>query len=267
MRSHLKDLAANPNLIPGIYNYCDRWCEHCAFTGQCLVYATIEADASTEELSTHDLQSALFWKRLADVFEETRAMIMEWADEQGVDLAEVQLDLSSEDRDQRLRDTNCDATVLAAKGYALDTFNFFGPAATPRMHEFEVETDADELDVGAAIDVIKHYQFFIAAKVLRALLAVGVDFGNSAVPEMFVSDEFNFEGCDADGSAKIALIAIDRSQAAWNVLRRHLPQDSHQIESFIVSLERVKNMVESAFPKARGFMRPGFDLFVSEFTN
>jgi hypothetical protein len=25
--------------IPGVYNYCDRWCERCPFTGRCRVFA------------------------------------------------------------------------------------------------------------------------------------------------------------------------------------------------------------------------------------
>ncbi len=27
------------NFIPGIYNYCDRWCERCPFTDRCMNYA------------------------------------------------------------------------------------------------------------------------------------------------------------------------------------------------------------------------------------
>src|SRR5262245_51677528 len=30
--------AGNPNLIPGIYNYCDRRCERCPFTERCFQY-------------------------------------------------------------------------------------------------------------------------------------------------------------------------------------------------------------------------------------
>jgi len=30
--------ASNPRLIPGIYNYCDRWCERCGFTDRCLQF-------------------------------------------------------------------------------------------------------------------------------------------------------------------------------------------------------------------------------------
>ncbi len=30
--------ASDPNLIPGIYNYCDRRCERCRFTARCLQF-------------------------------------------------------------------------------------------------------------------------------------------------------------------------------------------------------------------------------------
>ena len=29
------ELTTRPELIPGIYNYCDSWCERCAFTNRC----------------------------------------------------------------------------------------------------------------------------------------------------------------------------------------------------------------------------------------
>jgi len=35
----LLNLADNPRFIPGIYNYCDRWCERCPLTARCLNYA------------------------------------------------------------------------------------------------------------------------------------------------------------------------------------------------------------------------------------
>ena len=266
MHRDLKSLASNPKLISGIYNYCDRWCERCAFTSRCLVYATLEADASAEELETHDLQSELFWENLAARFEEVRVMILEWADEQGVDLSQIESELSIEEREDRRREIETDDLVLVAKTYALETFSFFGPAATPRDPHFIFESEADELETGEAIDIIKHYQFFIAAKIFRALLAAGIAPAPEEIPEN-ADDELNVEGTDADGSAKIALIAIDRSQAAWHVLHEHLPEESNNVAAAIVQLERLKQMVETAFPNAREFVRPGFDLITSEFSN
>ena len=31
-KNDLLKLATDPKYIPGIYNYCDRWCERCPFT-------------------------------------------------------------------------------------------------------------------------------------------------------------------------------------------------------------------------------------------
>ena len=63
------------------------------------------------------------------------------------------------------------------------------------------------------IAVIRWYQFFIAAKLIRALM--------SSVDE---DDYLDVEcGRDSDGSAKAALIGIDRSISAWKLM-----YDSHQ---------------------------------------
>ncbi len=64
---------------------------------------------------------------------------------------------------------------------------------------------------------------------------------------------------DSDGSAKIALIATDRSISAWGKLLKHLPKSEDEILEILVLLERLRNMTEKEFPDARKFVRPGFD--------
>src|SRR5678816_2131779 len=76
-RRTLTDLANNPDLISGIYNYCDRWCERCPLTSRCLVYATEKEDDDSAQ--THDLTNEAFWRKLGSIFQETREMIVEWA--------------------------------------------------------------------------------------------------------------------------------------------------------------------------------------------
>ena len=63
---------------------------------------------------------------------------------------------------------------------------------------------------------------------------------------------------DQDGSAKVALLGIDRSILAWALFS--------QLEAFtstalpaMLTLDRLRRNVEKAFPKARPFVRPGFD--------
>lgn len=81
--------------------------------------------------------------------------------------------------------------------------------------------------------------------------------------EMFVE----ISGNHADGSAKIALIAIDRSLNAWHILQRSLPEKTESIVPMLVTLDRIRNATEATFPRARDFMRPGFDETQSEFVS
>ncbi len=64
---------------------------------------------------------------------------------------------------------------------------------------------------------------------------------------------------DSDGSAKVALIGIDRSIAAWRLMQLSLPDRAESIVPLILRLARLQNIVQKSFPEARQFVRPGFD--------
>jgi hypothetical protein len=106
------------------------------------------------------------------------------------------------------------------------------------------------VDIEDAIDVVRWYQAFIYVKLMRALR------GNLDSDEF--TDQHGFPR-DSDGSAKIALIAIDRSIGAWNVLRKLLPDQQQAVVGFLRMLSRLRHDTEAAFPHARAFVRPGFD--------
>ena len=94
------------------------------------------------------------------------------------------------------------------------------------------------------------YQHFISVKLQRAI--------GSRVHEAEEGD-FGFPK-DSEGSAKVALIAIDRSIAAWARLREHFEAGhGDAILDLLVQLERLRREAEREFPRARAFQRPGFD--------
>jgi acyl dehydratase len=64
---------------------------------------------------------------------------------------------------------------------------------------------------------------------------------------------------DSDGSAKIALIAIDHSIIAWAVLSTRLPELHQTSLHAMLTLDRLRRAVEKDVPNARPFVRPGFD--------
>src|SRR5262245_59438678 len=114
-RTNLTELAANPNFISGIYNYCDRWCERCPFTSRCLVYAQ-ELEDADEPPECRDITNEAFWQKLASIFKETRELVEQWAKEAGVDLNAVDEEMiAGKKRGNRVAQTRL---AKAGKQYA-----------------------------------------------------------------------------------------------------------------------------------------------------
>jgi hypothetical protein len=94
-----------------------------------------------------------------------------------------------------------------------------------------------------ALQVIQWHHHQIAIKLRRALSSRREGRGGRG---------------DANGSAKVALIGIDRSLAAWQVLRQWCPETTtHAV--VIEALTELRAAAEREFPRARAFKRPGFD--------
>jgi len=238
-RRTLTDLASNPDLISGIYNYCDRWCERCPLTTRCLVYATEQEDNDPPE--SRDIHNEAFWRKLGSIFLETREMIVEWAKDAGVDLAEtIEEDEARSHRKRQLIDNH--PLAKSGKSYA--------NAASDWFREFDQIVEAGDPErLEDAREVIQWYQYQIAVKTIRAL-------SGRREEEDPESAEFPK---DSDGSAKVALIGIDRSIAAWRLMQLSLPERAGSIVTLILQLERLRQRLEKGFPAARGFIRPGFD--------
>jgi hypothetical protein len=98
-----------------------------------------------------------------------------------------------------------------------------------------------------AIEVIQWYNFFIPAKIQRALPHSSED---------LIDEYLKY---DSDGSAKIALIAIENSIAAWGLLLNKLKEEEDSILNFLAALSKAKKWTEKRFPDAYKFVRPGFD--------
>jgi len=238
-RRTLTELANNPDLISGIYNYCDRWCERCPLTSHCLVYATEQEDNDSSE--SRDIHNEEFWRKLSLIFQETREMIVEWAQDAGIDLTEPPEEQERRCKRKRQLVDNHPLT-RAGKKYA--------NAASDWFREFDQTMEnSDQLE--DAREVIQWYQYQIAVKTMRALSGQKEEFDEDLAPAELPKD--------SDGSAKVALIGIDRSIAAWRMMQLSLPERAEAIVPLILQLERLRRRLEYAFPAARDFIRPGFD--------
>jgi hypothetical protein len=244
-RERLKKLAGEERFIPGIYNYCDRWCERCPQTLRCLNFSLLEEEFSDPEAK--DIRNEEFWRKLSGILGETLELLREAGKKWGIELKSLDSETGTER--MRVRDKAAEGHVIsrAAKTYSKMVEEWFRERVGVF---FETATVGNEgVNLEEAFEVIRWYQYFIAAKVMRATRG------------KMEEDE---EGCDqfasdSDGSAKIALIAIDRSIGAWAVILNDNVLSAGNVFEMISFLDRLRQAIEESFPKARSFIRPGFD--------
>ena len=255
----IKKVGHDPNMISGIHNYCDRWCERCSFTSRCVVFA-MEPEGGRDAESL-DIKNEAFWDELADNFQSSFELLREMLVEHGIDPDEPPSDEDMAEYDRANKASENHPLVKDAEEYMMGVMDWFKESdsmfedkveelATKVRLELPNTSPEDEvLEVRDIVDVIQWYCTMIPVKIGRA-----VHGKLEGVPDI-IKDMPR----DCDGSAKIALISLDRSLAAWIKMRQHFPQYEDEILDFLVKLEKLRKTTEYEFPEARAFVRPGFD--------
>lgn len=75
----MKNSPNDESFIPEIHNYCDRWCERCPFTARCRVFAM------EQELPDDSADIETVVQNLTTILAEAKQMVIEKADELGID--------------------------------------------------------------------------------------------------------------------------------------------------------------------------------------
>ena len=267
--TQLRNLAADKRFIPGIYNYCDRWCERCPLSHRCLTYATEkfeeeEPAADEGDPSARAQDNQKFWDKIHASFQLTMQMVQEDAERLGIDLnaPDARAEAAARDRQARRRAARNRPLAKVSRDYGFAVQKWFKASKAlfkakgvelVKQARLEIGRPLDEAEeIRELLDVIEWYHLFIHVKLQRAI-------GSRAEEEMVSDPELKSLMRDGDGSAKIALIGIDRSLAAWSGLRSHFPEQEDAILDFQVQLARIRQEAEKLFPNARAFVRPGFD--------
>jgi hypothetical protein len=253
----LKKLSKNPDFIEGIYNYCDRWCERCAFTKRCMNYS-MEEDPDEE---SKDATNIKFWNKIAENLHTAIELLKEAAEAQGIDITNILFAEKDVAEERTLRKKisakHCAKESKKYSAIALEWLeshhNLFVEKQNELNKQIEMGCDPEELKSNAdeiknSIDVIHWYLFFIHVKTMRALHG-----------KLEFKDDDPDLPSDSDGSAKIALIGCDRTLGSWAMLLNLFPEEEDSIIEILAKLEKIRRLLEREFPKARAFHRPGFD--------
>ncbi|HTG99270.1 MAG TPA: hypothetical protein VL882_03325 [Vicinamibacterales bacterium] len=219
-------MEVHDGFIVGIYNYCDSWCAKCRFTSRCHVFAD---EAKYEAAADSDLTLL----REAPPHPSDVRRSNSWMEEVLSEIDEKQLEEVPQPPPLPARLMR---VVALSQAYCDHAWT----ALDSTEHSGCLSHDDPST-------IIHWFAPLIAAKTRRALKGLNEFDGDREFPP------------DHEGSAKIALIGIDRSMTAWADARTAGSISGEQSTRFIEELHRLCCELEELIPQARAFVRPGFD--------
>jgi hypothetical protein len=231
------EVAADPRLITGIYNYCDRCCWRCGFTDRCLSYQ------QSAQLETADGEATPVTAEITEPVTRTLQMLRAIAVRVGIDPASSRQDDEAMRAYQRRVDAAFnDPLVVRAREYS-EIASHITRVLLPA-----VDARGDAVAIAAVVRV-QETCGTIASKIYRAV--------SDRADDDFDPAELQ---SDANGSAKVARLLIDESRRGWRVLMEVGRATANGVPARLVALlDEIDRALSLAFPRALEFKRPGFD--------
>lgn len=247
--------------IPGIYNYCDRWCEKCSFTSNCLLF-TNESKITTQEI----LNDGEF-PDIEKIFDESFEDEIENGEEENdfdfdFDDDDYDFDDSFDDEydgaERRERFSRVKNSILSKLGD--EYFNKANTLVKELTKHYNI-SDSDNkivfspdlMDLFETYETVNWYHMFIKVKIDRALQ------GKMEYLEEDDDEMKDIASYDMNGTAKIAAIAVDNSINALNKMLDQTKVFENEISELLVIAGKLKNLIDEEFPEYKNFIRPGLD--------
>ncbi len=215
--------------IVGIFNYCDRWCERCALTNRCRLFADMaEIDFEEGNGPLTEPRMRRERRRLATQLIE----IQTEAEELGEKAIRKPADSAWHLPPGLETSMGPDPEVVAD-----------GAALRSKMRKLQLSANPT---VRLAVETIQYFSVFVPMKMMRAF---------SQVARTGPGDQQS----DANGSGKAALLALERMETAWRTLIDTHHYSAKEAAPFLAEIARMQRNLARAVPNARDFVRPGFD--------
>lgn len=219
--------------IVSIFNYCDRWCEACAFTSRCRLFADL---ARYEAAVDPSLSAVVHAPQLAQDIPPPPPKWLQELIEQANEIASKPI------TDEEIAEF--EPKIMPAHAEIHERATVYCEWVWDWLKQRDEGRNGDPQD---PIQVIAWFASLNMSKIYRALSGLAEDDYDPDYPP------------DHDGSAKVALIGIDRSHAAWMQLVTEGRVTAAAARPCISELEWLCEQLEVVFPNARAFVRPGLD--------
>ncbi|WP_375447396.1 hypothetical protein [uncultured Fibrella sp.] len=253
------ELPTQPDFIPGIYNYCDSWCERCPLTSRCRSFqlqqesglAEPDPNASLVEQLTEALRMT---KQYLDTLNKQTVPLLPASpsSEEQLTLEEAALSRRHQTKDHPaatlatayLKQTG---TWLASERKLLEKAGYQQLQAVELGIRTEDEAMLQLNTLKDAYEQIRWYRTLIPVKTKAALRAVDEQTDDAYLLSYY------------DGKAKLVLVSVDQSLTAWQTVMAYYPETTDNLLGILSLLSQLNRQIEDLFPNARTFKRPGLD--------
>jgi hypothetical protein len=247
------------DLIPGIYNYCDAWCERCLFTSRCRSFQIqLETRLTNRPTAGDDLV-----QQLTEALNLTRKYVESLTRAQALtdkDRPTNEQALALEEKAVRRIDSQGQMVSKLASNYLRTTAlwldeekGLLEQAGQQQIRDVELglRTQEEAMPVLHALkdawEMIRWYRTLIPVKTQSALRALAEPTNDPQLTNYHL------------GKAKLVLVSIDRSLLAWQTIIQFFPEKTDDLLDLMALLSRLRRELETLLPDARTFQRPGLD--------
>ncbi len=252
-----------PDFIPGIYNYCDTWCERCLFTARCHSFQMQQDELVTGNLSPAKKGEVLV-QQLTEALNLTKQYIEKLQAQGNIptidEPTEAEKRTLEEDAAFRRQQVKNHPIAQLSHKYLRTSGEWLRNEAdllevTGQQQLRVVEMGIRNYDEALATlnalkdawEMIKWYRTLIPVKAMSALRVL-----SDPITDPHLNDYYL-------GKAKLVLVCIDRSLGAWQTMLDSYPEKIDEALDALALLSRIRREMEELFPDARGFKRPGLD--------
>lgn len=244
----------NKKFIPGIYNYCDRWCERCDFTNRCRLFFDDQKQLRESEGKDN------FFEIISKNLEKTFELLHNIAEEKGIDLDNIEVDEEAFQKEQeKYKNARKHPLVNHAKTYAeqadkwLEDQDYLESENAKHLKNIDLGVKLDDSDkalriIDEAMNIINWYKYQIQIKLISAI--------NYYPHDPTFEDEIQNMH---HASARIALIGVNNSMKAWQSLLEIFDDKNGEVIDILLLLHRLQTNINQQFPLLHKFRRPGFE--------
>lgn len=253
-------------LIPGIFNYCDRWCERCDYADRCRLFQSeternIQHILNDEDPNDPDIVAQDISESLQDAFE----MLKEQMEIEGIATEDIE-DCEDEDSqffidnfdDEREEVSESGRIIKSPHPLASQTDNFFKDviyyfnkikiALPDAISEIEPVNNP----LYEEIKILLWYSPQIAVKTRMCV-------GSKASLENSKSNDDEFEVEMMNVNSRIAFTGMETCLNSLQKVYQLETNYSDDVLSLLAAIKRLKDEFEKEFPSVHTFKRPYFD--------